>query len=334
MNTARIRFSDSEILSHVLNEIKKISGPKRNGKKYIDVVCPFHNDHSPSCGIRVSQPASYAPIGSFKCLSCGASGGWNKIASRLGLQKLDYSKMYDTKINFDVSAFDKLLAVQQDLNEEELEKKLHVTKSESWPDKEWRGFDPKIIQRLDGKLVECSYKNRIEQKLLFPVRVNDRLVGGFVAVLEKEKGKKKPSYLNMQGQWSKTQGLFPYDYVRGLLTKRKKRGENLYVVLVEGPRDALRLIKLGIPALCLFGTNGISEQKCSLIAALDVNIVWVLGDGDEAGHLMNSRTVKMLGPLVKTKAVRIPITKDSYDPCSLPDSMMKRLISKLETKVT
>jgi DNA primase len=78
----------------------------------------------------------------------------------------------------------------------------------------------------------------------------------------------EPKYLNSKGTKASTV-VSPFDY------------EKPYVVLVEGPFDALSLNKFGVNSAAVFGSN-ISSFQIELLKAFSGDIV--LGfDNDEAG---------------------------------------------------
>ena len=136
-----------------------------------------------------------------------------------------------------------------------------------------------------------------------------------------------PKYMLEPGSvlgWS----LFPLPLVaRSLGTGRYEA-----VVLVEGPRDALRLTQLGVPALAIIATTAWSERKCSAVAHLcrsnRVRPV-VMMDGDEAGRKAQRRIVSELmkhrfhgGQVAK---IRLP---DGEDPASVPAEFVRALAKR------
>ena len=96
-----------------------------------------------------------------------------------------------------------------------------------------------------------------------------------------EKQENGLSYLTIKGDWVKSYGLLGYDYIQ----KRDLWGAKA-VVLVEGPRDWLRLMKNKIPACAILGANMMDEKKMMLIAALGVRKVFAMPDNDRAGKKM------------------------------------------------
>jgi hypothetical protein len=117
------------------------------------------------------------------------------------------------------------------------------------------------------------------------------------------------------------------------------------VVLVEGPRDALRLLSYGIPCMAILGTHSWSDKKSGLLEAAGVDRIITCFDGDEAGKIATNLIVygktvnKAVRPnftplenLFTVKAVKLwnlPIPKDfaegKFDPGNLPDSYLQKL---------
>ena len=103
------------------------------------ICCPWHDDHDPSLSINLDPDR--AGLGVFNCLSCPASGNWNKLAEKLGLASFT-SGFYEKDIR----------PVDDDL-ESELFETAPVTQPEGleWSaELEWRGIAGKLISKLGG----------------------------------------------------------------------------------------------------------------------------------------------------------------------------------------
>lgn len=127
--------------------------------------------------------------------------------------------------------------------------------------------------------------------------------------------------MNSPGDWAKDHGLWPYDHVAEMLADTGMTA----VSIVEGPRDALRCIAGGVPALCTFGTQSMSKAKLKKICELPIETIIPMGDGDQAGHKFNQTVKDLAPPQIKIRVARIPITKERYDPYSMPQKMFKHL---------
>jgi 5S rRNA maturation endonuclease (ribonuclease M5) len=155
------------------------------------------------------------------------------------------------------------------------------------PQEDWRGIPGKLMVALGAKMV-FDPKMKILMAYL-PCMVNGGHVGGVRARLEKRKG--SLSYINVEGEWTKDYGLFPYDLTRRLI---KKKGLDC-VVPVEGPRDALNSLRYGIPALAILGSQNWSDTKAELIYNLGVKRVISAFDPDKAGRLATQKLYASLG---------------------------------------
>jgi DNA primase len=139
---------------------------------------------------------------------------------------------------------------------------------------------------------------------LLPVSVNKKIVGYVKAALEKRKG--QLPYVSSKGTWIKDKGLFPFDYIG---KKARLKG---YVVLVEGPRDALRLIMEGIPALCVFGVQNFGKKKANTAASLGVQC-YIMADNDPAGEVLVAKAKAAFKEIeFKLKTITLPKKKDKF----------------------
>lgn len=251
-------------LDIIVRELQRVPGRKKHTATNIMICCPFHDDRTPSCGI-YTVPNGRVPIGYFSCFGCGVRGGWNKLAARLGLQEIEYAH----KITH---SYKKELKLMED---HQVSMPYGVIYGERW-----RGIKGQLLKEL-GVVLGKDHHEKISC-LYLPIRVNKRLV----AVLKGRLKKKKfsPSYVvhDQIDQGIKNTGLFPYDYVKTMLSDNQYR----HLILVEGSRDALRLIQCGIPALAILGTNMWSSHKQKLVTALCERyevIPCVMMDSDKAG---------------------------------------------------
>jgi DNA primase len=132
--------------------------------------------------------------------------------------------------------------------------------------------------------------------------------------------------------WSLTHGLFPFDTAVKLM---QDKGLTT-MVLVEGPRDALRLIQMGIPACSILGTHSWSDNKRRLLEFAGVTRLITMFDGDEAGykaHLLVRENVQKTFDYSAVKLWKYPIPEghpeDKLDPGNCPKPMLVRLKKQL-----
>ena len=163
----------------------------------------------------------------------------------------------------------------------------------------WRIFKLQFLEDIGIKLAyvrkilpDGSVNDYGRWYMYLPIDIRGKTRGYIKAQIEKPKDKGIPSYINSHGSWSLKQGLFPYDHVIHML---KQQGVST-VALVEGPRDALRLIRNGIPALCIVGTHSWSKSKIRLLEMAGISRIILMMDGDVAGRKATKMIMSGLGP--------------------------------------
>lgn len=283
-----------EIISQALQGVR---GEHKGDSFWI--CCPFHDERSPSCSVNLDDTKA-VPVGFYYCFGCPARGHWNTLANKLNLPEIkDWQ-------NFKENAGQQLRVKLKSAMLTETDKLMGEIKSNvaiPWPeDKEWRGYKGKLITKLGGQLYNDPRKD--ELMLVFPVFINKKLRGAVRALLKKVD--KRASYLTTEGNWVKAHGLFGYDVAKALI---KKRGLKR-VVLVEGPRDALRLLSKGIPACAVLGTKNFSQKKALYLTAMGVDEILVMPDNDRAGKEMWLLVKEQIGTLCKATYLQLPKEKD------------------------
>lgn len=306
----------------ITSEITKIPGRKVKTANGYMVCCPFHKDSTPSCSLNLNPNLVHKgrkiPVGYTYCFGCSeGKGPWNNLAERLGLRKLDGVQQEPTEF---VKRESQSSLLEQDQSLPDLLESWSLVDDRLISSKEeWRGFSGKFLKRFNA--LDAVDENYGTRWLVFPVQIGDDVVGAIKARWHKRDG--KASYLNSKGSWTRDQGLFPYDYVQRMKPRT--------VWLVEGPRDALRLLKYNIPALCILGTNNWSEAKRDLVLALGVERVVLMFDGDRAGVKITNLAYKMLKDEVDTKVVKLKrlareLELDKLDPCELEKKYLRQYV--------
>lgn len=274
--------------------------------------CPFHDNHgSPTLWVNFGR-AEELPPGSFKCFSCGESGLWHKLEHKI-TGKVTVGS---------AQTFDEIELVQ--IITPKKVKEIYSPPTfflELDDDFEWDhpdgSFPRELLIDLGAKLTLRTWYERsvrqqfTELRLWLPVYNGEELVGDVLAALERppddaeefiKKGFKK--YINSTALESK-ETLWPLPYVV------RKFGTR-YIVVVEGPADAMRLIQHGIPAVAVLGTGTWSESKADrLFYCFDYVITCF--DGDLAGRSLTDAAIKSLQekPGSRVLPIRLP---DGYDP--------------------
>jgi DNA primase len=272
-------------LDFIKTQLSSYGGEKKEYGERVMIRCPFHNDGTPSGSLSLSQTWP----GSFRCYACGTKASWDELAVKLQLQPF---KRGEPKEEF---AIDLVAAATQYFENKENYRKDKFKFSPLPKNKKWRGLSTNLLIELGGQLcVKWSddYQSWNSTKFIhLPVTINDEQVGFFRARLKKEVD--QPSYLNAAGKWSRTHGLFPFDHSIQMMKDQGSRS----VVLVEGQRDALRLVSHGIPAMCIFGTQSISSKKLQHLECAGVKRLIILMDGDEAGIDATEKIKEIANPM-------------------------------------
>lgn len=314
-----IKQSGASAFEIITQALTGIRGEHRGDSYWI--CCPFHDENTPSCSVNLDDTKP-VPIGHFYCFGCSEGRGpWNKLANKLGLPEIKEWQ------NFKENAGQQLKVKLKSASLTEVDKLMGEIKSNvaiPWPeDKEWRGYKGKLINKLGGQMYNDPRKD--ELMLVFPIYINGKLRGGVRAFLKKIE--KRASYLTTEGSWVKSHGLFGYDLAKKLIRKRGLKK----IVLVEGPRDALRLLSKGIPACAVLGTKNFNDKKALYLTALGVDEILVMPDNDRAGKEMWELVKAQVGNLCKTTYLRLPKEKDKagklikLDPDSAPKEIIREV---------
>lgn len=324
-------------LSFVLSQLDGYSGIKQRNAGSTFVCCPFHPEKTPSC--RIFHSATTKSPGYFKCYGCGANGNWDIVSAPLGLQpyKKQAPKEEFANLSMLPTSIEDVKASSTEFVEEEM-------KFEDVPrNKLWREIKTNLLIALGAKVCRVKHQEYgwLKKKLYLPVLVNGELRGYIKARFTKHEN--YPSYVNASGAWSKTHGLFPYDYAVEVM----KGTKTSTIVLVEGPRDALRLLQAGIPAMCILGTQSWTKNKSKLLELADVNHVILMMDGDCAGKAAVDFIEPYLETMFRVTKIKLWALKGSpyiqfkhedepskaaktagvslWDPCNCPEWILTKL---------
>ena len=297
----------------VLQQLNHYFGPK---KKYNDestfVVCPFHADKDPSG--RIYHSLTSRSPGFFRCYGCGTTASWNDLAPKLGLEPFKHQKPkdeYALELKFDLEGSES----------EQKARELRIT-GELPPNKRWRTISTNLLRDIGAQMCRMYYPDsdyETEPFVYLPCYVRGRVRGYIRARMRKAPD--KPSYLNSPGKWSLRYGFFPYDYALTMMRRNKSRA----VVLVEGPRDALRLLSMGIPAMAILGTQSWSEAKSRVLELGGVDTVVLFMDGDKAGRKAIKMLKASMGGMFNIVPQRLPVDENRWDPGNCPKWMLQKL---------
>lgn len=254
------------------------------------IICPFHSEKTPSFRIFHGERTT-SPFG--VCYGCGQKKTWNDLAPVIGLKPFEKQKPKDEFLNLS------LLPADSDFETEEQKEKIRFKALPK--NKKWRGISTNLLIDIGAKKCEVYHEEHgwLKPKIYLPVIIRERERGYIKARIKKHAD--FPSYINSKGVWSKTHGLFPYDASVKLMKKLKTRT----IVLVEGPRDALRLLSAGIPAMCILGTQSWTSQKTKVLELSGATTVILFMDGDCAGKDATKKLKKELKSMFDLKILKL-----------------------------
>lgn len=303
----------------ILEQLRRLGGKQKTAGAWHMVQCVFHKDNTPSCGVYLRRDDPKRKLGSFNCFGCGAHGDWNKFAEQANLEQIKSWNSVETHVSYSLDNADNELLGNSGQTLKAVLSSMDCPEAHPWPVYvDWRGLPGHLISAVGGLAINDTIGGIA---VLFPIILGDRVRGAVKALYKKTSN---TGYITMQGSWVKQFGLFPYAYTYSLIQDRDYR----FVILVEGPRDALRLLKLGLPALAVLGANTISKTKMLYVENLGVDQVYVMPDNDSGGKLL-WKNIKRLLP--DARRLRLPEEYDrenkliKMDPFSAPTSVIRQV---------
>lgn len=266
---------NSERTHTILAELQRHTRKMHHGTRAI-LHCPWHSDRTPSLIVNLA-PTAKGGVGSYYCFGCRASssshGGWNGLATALGLACItDEGSQVTSWVPTPVVVEDVVWTLPS------LAEHWNCGLYVPWPgERRWRGV-PGWLMRATG--AHLAFDERTEEPVaLLPQWGHaGALQGAVKALCEPRRGTLK--YRSSPGAWVRDRALYPLHLVRALHARAASRD----LFLVEGPRDAIRLLGCGLPALALLGTNNWSDAKRDAVLALDPDRIFLALDNDRAGR--------------------------------------------------
>jgi hypothetical protein len=317
----------------VVEELQKYSnGYMKTAGQWLMVRCPFHDDKTPSCGVIVSLD-NPEKLGFFNCLGCAEKGPWNKFAKQAGLQEIKEwkNKQLGQSADFINGDLEESLLGSESLTTKGVLKRLGVPEAQPWPvTMDWRGFPGNIVKRAGGYIAMDNYSDSIQ--LVFIIKYAGQVRGGVKAVYERTR-KGQPGYINMRGPWANKYGLLFLEQARSILDRNNYK----FIILVEGPRDALRLLCNGIPAVAVLGAATMTKSKALMLTSLGATDIYVIPDNDKGGKTFWVTAKKALLDFIPPTRIRLPKTNEKgkevkIDPGNMPLYLLEDLIEFLQDK--
>lgn len=310
-----------ELLSKAHSAIEKADS--------IWVCCPFHGESTPSLKVNTSEGG--APFGWFYCFGCRRTGPWNELADKLHMQKFDASDLKSID-GFAPQLGRKYARIKKNLIEE-VTPQNEISRFDEIVERntmipvavDWRGIAKDTLEFLGCTRVIDTRSG--ETFLIIPITIDGDPKGLVRArwLPSKEKG---TNYFNSkygsEEHWAKKYGLIGYDAIKKMKAF-KKYG---IIFIVEGPRDAMRLIQLGIPTVSILGAGSWTASKRNLLLQLEPNLVCSLMDNDKTGRRSGKSIEKTFYRRGRFHRFVLPKDKDvgyKVDPMTLPEEDLQRI---------
>lgn len=280
-----------------IRQIEKSGRPFKVRGSNIAMLCPYHQDHRPSCNINIKKDR--VALGTFHCWSCGASGAWNKLATKLKLAKLKGPE-------YEATPFDGLVPSLP-----ELEKTYLPPDTIPWKGS-WRGLSEQFLSQFNPRAIYDTIGETT--RILFPVTINGEIQGYTSVIIPGAPVHQKS--LNKEGVWIKD-SLFPFDFLRGDRC-----------ALVEGVYDSLRLISFNIPTLALLGVSWDNRRR-ALLVQKGIKKVLLCFDGDKAGRSITDTVKRTLFGYMDVGDMDLPLYVSKLDPGNIPINMITDINRRL-----
>jgi 5S rRNA maturation endonuclease (ribonuclease M5) len=270
-------MDDQAKILHIKTELAKLPDAIFESNQ-VKILCRFHDDHNPSLDVSLvpiskvknGETIIYPP-GTFNCWSCRASGGWNKLANKLGLEswgREEAEKSAETPQN----KFN-LLSQEIEQIKQAIPTEYVKPRTEGPWQGTWRGLTGSFLRSIGAEKL-WDRKDEAYRIFLPYLNVQNRLIGHIGARPDNSPIPDKRKYINSvdlpsQDNW----------YCLNFEKEPK------CVVICEGPFDLLRLRAQGIPAIGALGTNQISDIKIMALMSKGCHRVVLALDADPAGDL-------------------------------------------------
>ena len=312
-------------------------------KNQIKVVCPFHEDNTPSCSINLSDHK-------FKCFGCDAKGNILEFVTimedgnpqnsedlhsgAIMAIKIMGMSLDDFKRSTGAPKTPRSVSSKENVPEAPTAgKKSPPPKSGAKSKEEKPKTNPILdlelvldtehpylteVLRFDETTIQtfglgfCS-RGIMKNRIVIPIHNAD---GHRVAYVGRYASRDVPEgtmRYKMPSNFHKSLELFNIHRAKEL----KKR----HVVVVEGYWSVMRLHSAGIAAVALMG-NSISTEQCTLLRNAGFRFVTLLLDGDEEGRNATPEALNMLGRHLYVRTLELP---EGDKPDSMPESILDEL---------
>ena len=331
--TVREHLSFHDVLAHY--------GIDEHGKgDQIKIICPFHNDHKPSCGVNLEKQV-------YNCFACDAGG--NALDFVAHMEGLDPNKTGELRkaalaaastfgidqalerpANGRVKAKSKTSRSAEPVKAKKARKSKPSEKTvkdkpvkpsnqpltfelkldHKHPFITERGFKKKLVKSFD---IGFANKGMMKERICFPIH------------------NAKGELIAYSGRWASDD--LPEGVPRYLLPKGFEKSKVLYnlhrvlekgsdtVVIVEGFWSVLRLHSKGIPCISTFG-DSVSDAQAKLLVKHGVKNVILIYDGDEGGRIGTQTSLPILAKHLFVKTIPL---EDGIKPDVMSEDIMATL---------
>lgn len=333
--TVREHLSFRDVLAHY--------GIDEHGKgDQIKIICPFHNDHTPSCGVNLEKQV-------YNCFACDAGGNaLDFVAHMEGLDPNNTSELRKAALAAaDTFGIDEALKRPTKVRTKAKSKttrsgkpaKANTKKAGKSKPSEKKAKDKSVKPsnqpltfelKLDHKhpfIAERGFKKKLVKSFGIGFTNKGMMKERICFPIHNAKGE----LIAYSGRWASDE--LPEDVPRYLLPKGFEKSKVLFnlhrvlekgsetVVIVEGFWSVLRLHSEGIPCVSTFGDN-VSEAQAKQLVEHGIKNVILIYDGDEGGRV---GTQSSLPILAKRLFVRTVALEDGIK----PDTMSEEIIASL-----
>lgn len=308
----------------------------------IKIICPFHNDHKPSCGVNLEKQV-------YNCFACDAGGNvLDFVAHMEGFDPSNTSELRKAAFAAaDTFGIDQALerpasggakpkgkVATKTAKAKLVTSKAPVKAKRCEPVKQ---SNPPITIKLDldhkHPFIEArGFKKKLIKKFGIGHCKGGIMKGRIAFPVHNEEG----DLIAFSGRWASDE--LPEDTPRYLLPKGFEKSKVLYnlnrvlaikaenpeldtVVIVEGFWSVLRLHSEGIPCVSTFG-DSVSEAQAELLVEHGFKNVILIYDGDEGGRVGTASSLPILAKRMFVKTVAL---EDGVK----PDTMSEQIIATL-----
>ena len=269
---------------------------KKEGS-FFYVRCPFHNSTSKSLWIHRGGRK-------IKCHRCNHESDFNDYAVKVGLPKLKSDGPGIDGRSYIKRRFQSM----DNVNFADVEEFTIPRNTSPWKGP-WRGLPESFMTRIGARRMRDRRGGR---RAMFIITHENEMVGYTARTVEKDGDPK----------WLTSKDL-PTDTMWFMLDRISK---GPVLVITEGPFDALRLLRYGIPAVAVMGAETWSAAKTdSLLMRSGLRHIIVAGDGDHGGEALWDAAKSELEGQIDLIEFAAPAKKDPGD---APISWVKKLRAK------